>query len=157
MLFSSFSDIVGSINFNNRLIYNILSFSPINSVFPKGSGFSLWVHSSLLASGCEGDQFHLLSIFSTFHSALFQVPYVKLCRLFSRKKKSCSISMLSTYSWSLQSLKEQSQFCCLFLQQGQLSTRNYAKAADLFHGTPVPRTIWADLGWQGNNTAPHHW
>lgn len=53
----------------------------------------------------------------------------------------------------LHRLKNQSQFCCLLLQQGQLSTRIYTKAVDLFHRpvSQVPRTM-ADLGWQGNNS-----
>lgn len=148
MLFSTFSSIIGS---NKRPIYNIFLFLSYQlSISKRHWVFLLSSVLFQLQDVSEGHQLQLFSVFSTFPSALFQAPYVKLCRLFSRKKKTVPFPC-SVYTDLLQRLKEQSRFCCLFLQHGQLSTRNYAKAVDLFHGIPVPRTVWADLGCQGNN------
>lgn len=84
------------------------------------------------------EDLQLFSVFSTFPSVLFQVPYVKLCRLFARKKKAVPFPCSVHTPDLLQRLKEQSRLCCLFLQHGQLSTRNYAKEWTFFMELQYP-------------------
>lgn len=154
MLFSTFSNIkIGSIPPTMDPFKTFLFLLPPTQYFQKALDFLLESIVLLqMQDISEGHQFLLFSVFLRSHLPSTSTLCQTTQALLLKKRKVPCFHVHYILIISLRP-KKKSQFCCLFLHQGQLFTKNYTKAVDLLHETQVARAL-ADLGWQGNNTYP---